>query len=157
MLFLSNTHEIWGGMVQFPALFLVDCSSQLLILVTNCSFTHHWVWVLLMLPESYSTVAAHGQFIHWLITAWEDISNFSTLLGTHACPDTWIHCTWCVLQKISRSLVPIVSWPEFLLCEHKRNNPVGWDYYVIVPTDAFGLCHSRQSIHLILISSSQIL
>lgn len=30
----------------------------------------------------------------------------------------------CV-TKISQKLVPIVNWPEFLLCEHKRNNPVG--------------------------------
>lgn len=24
--------------------------------------------------------------------------------------------------------MPIVSWPEFLLCEHKRNNPVGQNF-----------------------------
>lgn len=97
------------------------------------------------------------QFIHWLITASEVISNFSTLLGIHACPDTWIHCTRCVSQKIPQNLVPIVSWSEFLLCEHKRNDPVGQDYYIIVPTDAFGLCHSMQRIHFILINSSHFL
>lgn len=80
--------------------FFVGCSSQALISDWSpTALTHLWVCVLLILPESYSTVTPMVQGIHWLITASESVSNSSSLLGTNTCPDTWIHCTWRVSQK----------------------------------------------------------
>lgn len=52
------------------------------------------------------------------------------------------------VTKKSQNLVPIVSWPEFLLCEQKRNNPVGqncnctYRYIWFVPLQAKHTFHS---------------
>lgn len=49
------------GMVQLPALCLVDCSFQVFISDWSpAAFSHHGVWLLLILPKPYSIVIVHG-------------------------------------------------------------------------------------------------